>query len=72
MIVSPCKDCPERFVGCHSSCERYKQYRSELDAFKAIRAADKDERAFASEIKGAVKRLRDHKRGKDRNRRRRG
>lgn len=52
MIVSPCKDCPERFVGCHSSCEKYKQYRSELDAFKAIRAADKDERAFASEIKG--------------------
>lgn len=70
MIVSPCKDCPERFIGCHSSCERYKQYRSELDEFKAKRAADKDERAFASEIKGAVKRLRDHKRGSDRRRRR--
>ena len=66
MIVSPCKDCLERFVGCHSSCAKYKQYRSELDAFKAIRAADKDERAFASEVKGAVKRLSAHKRGSDR------
>ena len=70
MIASPCKDCPERFIGCHSSCEKYRQYRSELDEIKAKRAADKDERAFASEIKGAVKRLRDHKRGSDRRRRR--
>ena len=68
MILSPCKDCSDRVVGCHSSCDKYKQYRSELDEFKAKRAADKDERAFASDIKGAVKRLSAHKRGSDRRR----
>ena len=29
MIKSPCKDCKDRFVGCHSHCEKYKKFRSE-------------------------------------------
>lgn len=32
-MTIPCgKDCPERAVGCHSSCERYQEYRAYLDA----------------------------------------
>lgn len=23
---SPCKNCGDRFVGCHSTCERYQQF----------------------------------------------
>lgn len=23
---SPCKDCPDRSIGCHSSCEKYLKY----------------------------------------------
>jgi len=30
-LKSPCFKCKERFVGCHSKCERYKKYRSEYD-----------------------------------------
>ena len=25
-ISSPCKDCPNRFVGCHSTCVKYIDY----------------------------------------------
>lgn len=70
MILSPCKDCSERVLHCHSSCERYRQYKDTLEDYKAKRAAEKAERAFCSEVKGAVKRLSAHKRGADRRRRR--
>lgn len=26
MINSPCKDCEEREIGCHSVCEKYQDY----------------------------------------------
>jgi len=29
---SPCKDCCDRYVGCHSSCVRYISYQQDLDA----------------------------------------
>ena len=32
-MTNPCdKDCPDRAVGCHISCERYQEYRAYLDA----------------------------------------
>ena len=27
----PCKDCPDRYSGCHAKCERYREFRRELD-----------------------------------------
>lgn len=30
--VSPCKDCPDRFPGCHDHCDKYKQWKDERDA----------------------------------------
>lgn len=29
---APCKDCPDRYPGCHSKCERYLELRARLDA----------------------------------------
>lgn len=26
MINAPCKDCPYRYVGCHSVCKRYAMF----------------------------------------------
>lgn len=26
----PCHNCPDRYVGCHSLCERYKAFREEI------------------------------------------
>lgn len=25
--VAPCKDCPEKELGCHDRCERYQEFR---------------------------------------------
>lgn len=29
-----CKDCKERHLHCHSHCERYKEYKEELERAK--------------------------------------
>lgn len=30
-MSSPCKDCPDRILGCHGRCERYKAFRAERE-----------------------------------------
>lgn len=35
MRITCCKDCSDRFPGCHGQCERYKGQRAEYDAQKA-------------------------------------
>ncbi len=38
MIVgrgAPCKDCEERVLGCHASCERYLSFKKEADLIRA-------------------------------------
>lgn len=35
-IKSPCLDCDDRVVGCHSSCEKYAAYRAEIDTDKSV------------------------------------
>ena len=34
MMKNPCKDCPDRYPGCHSKCERYKSWKKEWDELK--------------------------------------
>ena len=34
MIVIPCKDCEDRHVACHSTCERYIKWKEESDKIK--------------------------------------
>lgn len=29
--IPPCKECKDRKIGCHGKCERYRQFREELD-----------------------------------------
>ena len=29
-MVCPCKGCKDRYVGCHSKCEGYSQWRGEM------------------------------------------
>lgn len=31
MEKSPCKDCDERYLGCHSKCSKYKEFRAAKD-----------------------------------------
>lgn len=34
-IITCCKDCTDRFPGCHGSCEKYKEQRAQYDEAKA-------------------------------------
>lgn len=29
--ASPCMGCEERHVGCHSECDKYRQFRADID-----------------------------------------
>lgn len=37
---APCKDCPDRYVGCHSQCEKYQAFRKYRDDYLAWRAKE--------------------------------
>ena len=30
-LLAPCKNCPNRYVGCHSDCADYKEFRKLKD-----------------------------------------
>lgn len=43
-VSSPCKDCVDREIGCHSTCEKYINFQREREAYnKKVREARKKE-----------------------------
>lgn len=30
-MTPPCNKCPDRYIGCHGECKRYREYKSERD-----------------------------------------
>lgn len=55
--TAPCKDCPKRVPHCHSVCERYKQYREQLDSEHEKRRAIMDEADFIRAVKRKAARI---------------
>jgi hypothetical protein len=50
-LLAPCKDCPERVLGCHSTCEKYIAFREERDKMLAARyKANRNDGYFAEAI----------------------
>lgn len=42
-IQSPCKNCQDRFVGCHSTCVKYIDYKQAASVrFKEVQAKKKE------------------------------
>lgn len=41
MNVAPCKGCTERYQACHDYCEKYKEWKTELDAIRSKIAEQK-------------------------------
>lgn len=41
MYHAPCKDCPDKVVGCHSSCDKYQEFRKFRDEFREYRAKER-------------------------------
>ena len=39
-VWAPCKDCPDRVIGCHSHCEKYAEYKRVNNEYnKSLREA---------------------------------
>lgn len=45
-VFKACKNCQERYPGCHDHCERYKEERAEYDRLKAIENRDRTVRQY--------------------------
>lgn len=41
MNIAPCKDCLDRYIGCHGKCEKYLEYKKELQKTKCQEKIDK-------------------------------
>lgn len=66
MKNNPCHNCKERYVGCHSNCQEYAEYRNELNKIKAKKKATKDlelniKDIHVKAITKTLKRKRSHK-----------
>lgn len=59
MWYAGCKNCNKRYIGCHSECEDYQNYKDELEDMKAkIRKAKRND----SEMRDYVKKRNSKKR----------
>lgn len=47
---TPCKDCPNRSVGCHSTCDPYKEFDAKRKEIREIRAKSNDLYRHRSEV----------------------
>ena len=45
----PCHDCDRRTITCHTICYDYKRFRSDLDAYNAVRQKEDEKEMFARE-----------------------
>jgi hypothetical protein len=59
VIKNGCYQCPDRKPGCHSVCEKYKEWKAEHDAKQAaIRAKrDMEYEINAASVSGKIKAL---------------
>ena len=45
-VTKACLNCPDRVVGCHGKCDRYKAYRDDIDSKHAAKDRTKDTDAY--------------------------
>lgn len=62
-LIRCCKDCPERHLACHDTCERYKQehreYQTEKEAlYKEAHKGDQYDEFRVEQMRKAYKRRR--------------
>lgn len=61
-MKSPCKDCPDRQVGCHGSCEKYAAFRA--DTLRRAAANREAIIADSAVIEGTLRRTKDYQKGR--------
>ena len=59
-MKAPCKDCDERYAGCHAKCERYKAFdtanKERLDKKRRTLDAENDITAYSIDAQRNMKR----------------
>lgn len=56
-IPSPCKECTERFVGCHTVCVKYEDYKQALETEKErCKAFSESDRIYNEYVSESIKR----------------
>lgn len=63
-VMSPCKDCTDRCMGCHSTCGDYAEYKQALEDNRAKINARNAEVAFGKAVKRNVVKRYDKRRDK--------
>ena len=41
MLKAPCKNCPDRYLGCHDHCEKYREFDEERKRIRELAARQK-------------------------------
>lgn len=66
-IMSPCQNCTDRCIGCHTTCGDYAEYKQELERRRTEAKTESESRAFERAVKAKIaKANRDRRRGDDR------
>lgn len=52
IVQAPCKDCADRKLGCHSTCEKFKTYEKQRDAEKIL---IREQRNYGAEHTGYLR-----------------
>ena len=66
-LMSPCKGCDDRCIGCHTTCGDYAIYKQELERRRSDIKAENEITAFEKAIKRKIaKANRDRRKGDDR------
>ena len=66
-MMSPCKNCTDRCIGCHTTCGDYAEYKQELERRRTEIKKENETETFVRAVKSKiVKANRDRRRGDDR------
>ena len=52
-MSAPCKNCPNRSIGCHGKCDKYAEFRAYCDSINAKRKAERDFNDFIHTVRSA-------------------
>lgn len=61
-VPCPCKDCTDRNAQCHSLCDKYKLYKTEVEAHKKKAVQLADQIGFDRDITRNMRRTKDKRR----------
>ena len=58
---APCKDCKDRYLGCHDKCDRYKEFKSRKTALNEVIRKAKQEESFEIEKHARLRKIANNK-----------